>query len=263
VCKGTGSVSAEKSHFTSYPDRSLENARELMRCHGEPVEICIAGNHDIRVVFRDGSRYILGGFTVGYRGTGPDYTKAFLQAAGFDISIDEIAEMRPPVTLVDGQPYIPAKSVILEAPTLLQAKTKAQEAVPPNAKFIALEVIRDGTPETVEGEGISKEAAIEAAKAHLPEGVDIDEEGVVHKAQEGILAVQAYSDGEARDTAQRQLPPGAVIQEIVCTQAVSKALLGFRHRAGTYEISWRSPCKAALTYRQPAAVRIRFQPSSR
>ena len=107
VCKGTGKVAAERSHFTKYPDRSLEIAQELMRRYGRPVEICIAGNHDIRVLFKDGSRYILGGFTVGYRGTGPDYTKAFLDAAGFDISIDSIADMRPPVTLLAGQPYIP------------------------------------------------------------------------------------------------------------------------------------------------------------
>ncbi len=107
ACKGTGKVAAERSHFTEYPDKSLEIAHELMRQYGRPVEICIAGDHDIRVLFKDGTRYILGGFTVGYRGTGPDYTKAFLDAAGFDISIDSIADMRPPVTLLAGQPYIP------------------------------------------------------------------------------------------------------------------------------------------------------------
>jgi len=107
ACKGTGKVAAERSHFTEYPDKSLEIAHELMRQYGRPVEICIAGDHDIRVLFKDGTRYILGGFAVGYRGTGPDYTKAFLDAAGFDISIDSIADMRPPVTLLAGQPYIP------------------------------------------------------------------------------------------------------------------------------------------------------------
>jgi hypothetical protein len=100
VCKGKGSVKAELSHFTQYPDVSLEKARELMRKHGKPVEVLIAGNHDIRVLFKDGERYILGGFTVGYRGTGPDYCKRFLDEAGFNVSIDEIADMEPPVTLV-------------------------------------------------------------------------------------------------------------------------------------------------------------------
>ena len=105
VCKGVGSVVADMSHFTEYPDVSLEKAGELILKHGKPVEICIAGNHDIRVLFKDGARYILGGFTVGYRGTGPDYCKQFLNEAGFSVSIDQIAEMEPPVTLTAGQPY--------------------------------------------------------------------------------------------------------------------------------------------------------------
>jgi hypothetical protein len=100
VCGGTGKVSIDRSCFTNYPDKSLEIARKLIKLHGRPIEICIVANHDIRVIFNDGSRYILGGFTVGYYGTGPDYTKIFLDIAGFNISIDEIAEMKPPVTLV-------------------------------------------------------------------------------------------------------------------------------------------------------------------
>ena len=71
-----------------------------MERHGKPVEICFAGNHDIRVLFGDGSRYILGGFTVGYRGTGPDYTKRLLDAAGFNVPIDEIAGA-PRLDMVD------------------------------------------------------------------------------------------------------------------------------------------------------------------
>lgn len=105
VCKGTGSVAAEMTHFTEYPDVSLEKARELIRKRGRPVEICIAGNHDIRVLFKDGGRYILGGFTVGYRGTGSDYCKQFLNESGFSVSINQIAKMKPPVTLVARQPY--------------------------------------------------------------------------------------------------------------------------------------------------------------
>jgi len=76
-------VAAEKSHFTRYPDLSLKYALQLMQRHGKPVEVRIVRDHDTRVLSKDGSRYVLGGFTVGYRGTGPDYTKRFLDAAGF------------------------------------------------------------------------------------------------------------------------------------------------------------------------------------
>ena len=105
VCSGSGKVAVEKSYFTQYPDKSLEFAKQLMQEHGKPSEICIAGNHDIQVLFPDGAKFTLGGFTVGYLGTGPRYTKAFLDAAGFTVSMDDIVSMHPPVTLIAGQPY--------------------------------------------------------------------------------------------------------------------------------------------------------------
>lgn len=189
VCRGNGSFATERSHFTEYPDLSLQKAHELMRKHGKPIEICIAGNHDILVVFKDGTRYILGGFTIGYRGTGPDYTKAFLDAAGFDVSIDEIAEMRPPVTLVTGQPYIAAKTLLIEAPTIEETKKKVGETVPSDTKVIALEVMQDGTPQTIEGKCSSKKAALEKAKSRLPKGVEINQEKVVKEDKQGTLTV--------------------------------------------------------------------------
>ena len=97
VCHGAGLVDENRKYFTEYPDLSLKNAIELIRENGKPVEINIAGNHDVRVVFKNGVKYTLGGFTIGYRGTGPGYTKKFLEAAGFDVSLDEIADMQPPV----------------------------------------------------------------------------------------------------------------------------------------------------------------------
>ncbi len=105
VCGGTGTVEAERSYFTQYPDKSLEFAKQLIQQHGKPSEICITEDDDILVLFLDGAKFILGGFTVGYLGTGPRYTKAFLDAAGFSITMDEIVNMHPPVTLVAGQPY--------------------------------------------------------------------------------------------------------------------------------------------------------------
>jgi hypothetical protein len=275
VCNGTGKVAAERSHFTKYPDRSLEIAHELMRRYGRPVEICIAGNHDIRVLFKDGSRYILGGFTVGYRGTGPDYTKAFLYAAGFDISIDSIANMRPPVTLFAGQAYIPVETLVFEAPTIESAKKKATDAVPSNAEVIGLEVIRDGSLQMKEGEGVSKEAAVKNARWRIPggaeingiwqmpEGAEIDEEKVVREGKQGTLSMQVYSEQDARQGAQKQLPAGFEIKNVICTEPASKGFLGFGRKPGTYEVLWMLPWKVACKYRQSAAVRVRFQQSSK
>ncbi|MBU0494408.1 MAG: hypothetical protein KKB13_21370, partial [Chloroflexi bacterium] len=115
VCGGSGSVSVDRAYFSQYPDVSLRNALDLMQRHGQPVEICITDD-DVRVLFGNGSRYVLGGFTVGYRGTGPDFAKRFLDAAGFDVSMDDIAGMKPPVTLTAGQSYVP-QSPVAPAPT--------------------------------------------------------------------------------------------------------------------------------------------------
>ena len=260
VCKGTGKVSAERSHFTEYPDRSLEIARQLIQQHGKPAEICIAGNHDIRVLFKNGSRYILGGFTVGYRGTGPDFTKAFLDAAGFSISMDDIADMHPPVTLVAGQPYIPIKTLVFESPTIEGAKKQAIDAVPSNANVIDLEVIREGALQTKEGEGITKEAAVENTKRLIPKEAEVDQEIVVREGKRGKQSVQAYSEQDARESVQKQLLEGNEIKKIICTEPVSKGFLGFGRRPGTYEISWELHWRVACKYREAAVVRVRFQP---
>jgi hypothetical protein len=317
VCNGTGSVAAEKSHFTGYPDLSLQKALQLMQRHGKPVEICIAGNHDIRVLFGDGSRYILGGFTVGYRGTGPDYTKRLLDAAGFNVSIDEIAEMEPPVTLVAGQPYIAPNALTFHAPTVEEAREKAILSVPQDSRIVSLEVVCDGTMlNTVEGDGPSEDAAFEVAKRNLPEGVAIERKEMLDKEEtiflrlpgaicvgegdsedaafedgksklpehwraaaekekilqigsQGKLTAKALTENQAKKDALTKLPRGAVITSISCTQQPRS---GFFGRLGTYEVTWRSPWmvqlkvrkkKVTLTYRPKAAVKVRFQPSSK
>ena len=60
-------ASVEKRFFTQDPARSFECANELIRKHGKPVEVRIEGNHNLQVCFKDGLRYVLGGFTVDRR----------------------------------------------------------------------------------------------------------------------------------------------------------------------------------------------------
>jgi hypothetical protein len=263
VCQGTGKVSADRSHFTEYPDRSLNIARQLIQQFGEPAEICIAGDHDIRVLFKNGSRYILGGFTVGYRGTGPDYTKAFLNASGFDISIDDIAEMRPPITLVAGQTYIPEQTLVFKSLTTEDAKKKALDAVPPNAKVIELNIIPGGTLKTVEGTGNTKESASENAKRLMPEEVEVEQEMVVREGLQGRQTVQSYSESDARGIAQKQMLKDYVITGIICKKPASKGFIGVGQRPGTYEVSWALPWKVAFKYREVAVARVRFQPQEK
>jgi len=239
VCQGSGTVSAERSHFSQYPDVSLRKAQELMQIHGKPARIDIAEN-EITVLFKDNTQFILGGFAVGYKGTGPDFAKRFLDEAGFDISKDDIAAMVPPVSLLPGSGFIPPEYLEIGAPSLEEAKQKAQQSIPADARVIALKVIYDGhqtaliagsgiTEETamkdalgrlpsgaeivkqemydefdtkfIEGRGDSEEAAFKDARSRLPAGSSTDEEKVLQSVTSGCEEVQQYTDEYARKTA--------------------------------------------------------------
>lgn len=98
VCNGTGKVSSEKAYYSQYPDVSLRNAGQLISQKGKPVIVEIIADHEVYLHFSDGSKYVFGGFTVGYWGTGPKYTLSLLSACGFDFSMEEIVAMRTPIT---------------------------------------------------------------------------------------------------------------------------------------------------------------------
>jgi hypothetical protein len=102
VCKGKGRVAADRSTYTTYPDKSVEIAQQLIAKHGSPQEVFLEQDSsgsfiDVRIVFANGSQYILGGFAVGYKGTRPDYLRELLNYAGFYVSADEIEKIRSPV----------------------------------------------------------------------------------------------------------------------------------------------------------------------
>lgn len=231
VCNGTGSVAAERRYFTKYPDLSLQNALQLMQRHGKPVEICVVRDHDIRVLFKDGSRYMLGGFTVGYRGTGPEYTKRFLNAAGFDISIDDTAAMKPeegqPITLVAGQPCVALKTVVFHGPTVEEARRIAEGSVPSGARIIAFEVVHHGTTLETTDQIVytTFDDAFRLAKSHLSERADIEQEKIEDGDSilaEGKASGEGDSEDAALEEARSHLPEGAVIVEKKVLQAGSQ-----------------------------------------
>lgn len=210
------------------------------------------------------------------------YTKKFLDAAGFDVSLDEIEEMKPPITLVAGKPYITEEALIIKASTVEEAKKKVNKIVPPDAKVIAIDVMQDGTPQTKEGEGFSKENALENAKRLLPKDAEIKSPYLAKHGDERIskkdsiygekLQIEAFSEEEAIDEAISKLPKGASIPEVICTKSMSKGFLGLGKKPGVYEIiwllpwyivPWKFPTKVALTYKQPASIKVRFQPPSK
>lgn len=264
VCDGSGKVTVEKSHYTEYPDVSLRNAIQLMQTYGKPAEIHIAGDHDMRIVFKDGSKYMLGGFTVGYKGTGTDYTKLLLDTAGFNVTIDEIAEMKPPITLTTGQAYIAPKTLIFRAHTVEEARKAAIDSVPPSAEITAIEVVSDGTilDKTEHIVYTTFDEASRRAKSILSDRAEFLEEKIEDDAgilARGIANGEGDSEDGAIEKARNRLPQGASItgKEIVQegkygTAIVNASACAFNERDARWHIehnplSYQAPEGAIVT----------------
>ncbi len=99
-CSGTGRVDASLAYYITYPNKSLEIARQLIWQHGKPERVSLesvdGGFADARLFFQDGFQALLGGFAVGYSGTRPDSLRAMLQAAGFQVTKEDIEKMSLP-----------------------------------------------------------------------------------------------------------------------------------------------------------------------
>jgi len=88
----------KKDFFSHYPDQSFRLGEKLISKMGKPIEILIDDEGFI-LTYKNGTKYLLGGFKVGYLGTGPDYAKKFLNFLGFKFSDKDIKVMRSPLKL--------------------------------------------------------------------------------------------------------------------------------------------------------------------
>jgi len=83
-----------------YDEVAAQNARDLIAEHGEVVEVNLDTSGEIEAIFADGHRQVLEPmFKFGYEGTGPMCFAAWLRAAGFEATEEDVAEMRAPLTL--------------------------------------------------------------------------------------------------------------------------------------------------------------------
>jgi len=177
-----------------------------MQIHGKPARIDIAEN-EITVLFKDNTRFILGGFAVGYKGTGPDFAKRFLDEAGFDISKDDIAAMVPPVSLLPGSGFIPPEYLVIGAPSLEEAKQKAQQSIPADARVIALKVTSDGQQTAkVAGYGITEESAMQDAHGRIPEGAEVLKQEMEDEFETKFIEGRGDSEEAALKDARSRLP---------------------------------------------------------
>jgi len=89
----------------AYEDQMRQLARQLIAKHGDLVEVrCVSGHHPchIELVFSDGEKIVVGKHSgrvdismmkAGYHGTGPSCFHAFLDEAGFDVTLEQVANM--------------------------------------------------------------------------------------------------------------------------------------------------------------------------
>lgn len=72
--------------------------QKLTERHGKIIEVKVSGFRP-EVTFSDGTVYLLDDYGIGYHGTGSYSFAAFLQAAGFKVSRQKVAKMKPPIIL--------------------------------------------------------------------------------------------------------------------------------------------------------------------
>lgn len=90
----------------AYEVQMRQLARQLIAKHGNLVEVhCVSGNNPchIMLVFSDGEKIIIGEHSgrvdismmkAGYHGTGSRCFHAFLDAAGFNVTFEQVVKMK-------------------------------------------------------------------------------------------------------------------------------------------------------------------------
>jgi hypothetical protein len=103
---------------------------------------------------------------------------------------------------------------------------------------------------TVNGEGRTSEAAIEAAKKRVPQGAFDIAVQIIQKGKDGTLEVEGYSKDEGEQEAREKIPKDAVLE----------GFLGLRKKLGSWKAYWSLPFEASISFKQGVefAVNIKY-----
>ena len=72
--------------------------QSLKKKHGKVIQVKV-DEFRPEVTFADGTVYVVDDYGIGYHGTGSYSFAEFLRAAGFNVSQEKVAKMKPPVIL--------------------------------------------------------------------------------------------------------------------------------------------------------------------
>lgn len=298
-CKGTTKLSADDSLLSLEPDHSLLRAKELLRRRGKPIEICIDEEYSLLLVYANGERYYLGGLIE--RWAPQDATSArhqqgfnaFLEAAGYRFTYEQLNQVKPPVTIFIGRNFIFPQTKQVEGATEREAFSAAARALPIEAIALNLKVISWGD-KSVYAAGNTDEEALASARSKLPTGVRVEYETVndscwfstiitadskelamaslidsepirpirikmtiVGSGEQGKASIEAFSEDQATNMSKTQIPSEAKLIGLNCIKPVSAIFLGLGKRPAIYEILWRRPVRVSVEW-QHRVAEIRF-----
>lgn len=112
-----------------YEEMAERNALELTAQHGEVLQVELKPNEEIEVTFAGGVKVILGSiFRFGYRGTGATCFVVWLRTAGFEVTDDDVARMKAPLTLKKGGPLVTGAKPAIAPTTGRHIGTVSDEA---------------------------------------------------------------------------------------------------------------------------------------
>jgi hypothetical protein len=162
---------------------------------------------------------------------------------------------------MEGTPILPLqlKSQRFEGKTVEEAKAAVALSGIPQEQIHDLEVTRNVQDATVEGEGKSIEAAIEAARTRVPsQAFDVSSAEIIQQGQEGIVEIQAQTETEARERWKIQTPQAAALETFKCEVQPKDGFLGIGKKQGLWKAYWSKPFKARISYKVPAQVTVKY-----
>jgi hypothetical protein len=110
------------------------------------------------------------------------------------------------------------------------------------------------------GVGNTKEEAIADAKSRIPIGSNITATKLVEPVNEGMEAVSAFAEKDARKMAAEKMPENATIKKIECIEPSRKGILGIGRRDGQWKVFWRQKAKVSVSFNSSVEIEARFVP---
>jgi hypothetical protein len=149
-----------------------------------------------------------------------------------------------------------------------EAKAAAMAAFP-EERIVSLKTTK-GRKRTIQKQGESAEAAIEAVKAGVPSDVsDVSPAEIIEQGRRGTVELLADSKDDASRRWRHKLQwgvKGASCDLVECVRAPVKGIFGIGAKQGMWRVHWSTKFEARISFRTPVVVTVWYRetaPSAR